>query len=152
MTKNTLLLNHALIEWFENTIREITIDTLERNERYIGHSVAAHIVHSVGAGYRLRSVYTHGDCLEEEKNLQPIYFLEFYDYGNIIDKNKEIFQDLLGNPERWANALRKELARIRNAIRHSRGGYLSDRSLSNLMAWCEKLQEINEARRRWVRK
>ena len=144
MTKNTILLNHALVEWFEFTLRDVIVDTLEKEDQYIVHSKM------VGAGFKIRHRYNR--CLEEERGLSSIHFLDFPDYAKIIDENKDIFRSLLGDPQKWVKALQGELVLIRNAMRHSRGGYLSDRRALQLIGWCEKLQEVNEARKRRERK
>lgn len=131
MTENRILLNHALLEWFENTIRNLIMETLERESMWDGISL--------GIGYKLRK--TRQNCLNDERDLPLIYFVDFYQYANFIEKHKDILRPIVKNPEEWIHRL-NELDHIRNSIRHSRGGYLSDETISKLGKWCEELQEI----------
>jgi len=79
MTSNSILLNHALIEWFENTLREMIKGVLSREygEEWWWEGVPD----NVREKYGIRSQTT---CFKEERELPELYFIDFYDYGKIF--------------------------------------------------------------------
>ena len=86
MTSNSILLNHALIEWFENTLREMIRGVLSREygEEWWWEGVPD----KVREKYGRRSQTTR---FKEERELPELYFIDFYDYGEIIEGNKRVF-------------------------------------------------------------
>ena len=121
MTSNSILLNHALIEWFENTLREMIKGVLSREygEEWWWEGVPD----NVREKYGIRSQ------------------TDFYDYGKIIEANKRIFSFYTDNPKEWKKRL-DDLEPIRNAIMHCRSQYLSKETLSKLEESCVELQKL----------
>ncbi|MEA2051308.1 MAG: HEAT repeat domain-containing protein [Euryarchaeota archaeon] len=136
MTSNSILLNHALIEWFENTLREMIKGVLSREygEEWWWEGVPD----NVREKYGIRSQTTR---FKEERELPELYFIDFYDYGKIIDANKRVFSFYTGNPKEWKKRL-DDLEPIRNAIMHCRGQYLSEERISRLKESCIELQKL----------
>ena len=79
--------------------------------------------------------------LEEERKLPELYFIDFYDYGKIIEANKRIFSSYMKSPKEWKRRL-DDLEPIRNAIMHCRGQYLSEERISRLKESCFELQKL----------
>ena len=136
MTKYPILLNHVLIEWFENTFRRLIQKVLE--EEYKEDWWWDGIPEKIREKYGGRSQKTP---LKEERGLQELYFIDFYDYAQIIDKNKEIFNSFMKNLKEWKSRL-EDLDPIRNSIMHCRGQYLSKENISILIKSCEELQKL----------
>ena len=97
MTNNPVLLNHALIEWFENTLRELIQEVLRdaHGEEWWWEGVPS----DVRKKYGERVQETR---LEEERKLPELYFIDFYDYGKIIEANKRIFSSYMKSPKEWS--------------------------------------------------
>jgi len=136
MTNNPVLLNHALIEWFENTLRELIQEVLRdaHGEEWWWEGVPS----DVRKKYGERVQETR---LEEERKLPELYFIDFYDYGKIIEANKRIFSSYMKSPKEWKRRL-DDLEPIRNAIMHCRGQYLSEERISRLKESCFELQKL----------
>jgi len=79
--------------------------------------------------------------LEEERKLPELYFIDFYDYGKIIEANKRIFSSYMKSPKEWKSRL-DDFEPIRNAIMHCRGQYLSEERISRLKESCFELQKL----------
>lgn len=80
MASNSVLLNHALIEWFENTLREL-IQGVFRDaygEEWWWEGVPSDVRNKYGE--RVQETR-----LKEERRLAELYFIDFYDYGKIIE-------------------------------------------------------------------
>ena len=139
MTSNFILLNHALIEWFENTLREMIKGVLsnEYGEEWWWEGVPS----SVRVKYGERIQETR---LKEERKLPELYFIDFYDYGKIIKANKGVFSSYMENPKEWKKRL-EDLEPIRNTIMHCRGQYLSKETISRLKESCDELQKLVES-------
>lgn len=86
MVKNPILLNHVLIEWFENTLRRLIREVLS-NEYGVDWWWEG-IPGDAREEYGKRSQ----KCLKEERSLPQLYFLDFDHYKKIIHKNKKNFQ------------------------------------------------------------
>ena len=127
MVNNPILLNHALIEWLENALRELIQEVLSREygEEWWWEGVPD----NVREKYGIRSQTTR---FKEESELPELYFIDFYDYGKIIEANKRIFSFYTDNPKEWKKRL-DDLEPIRNAIMHCRSQYLSKETLSKLV-------------------
>lgn len=140
MTSNSLLLNHALIEWFENTLREIIQGILnnEYGEEWWWEGVPS----DVRKKYGERVQETR---LKDERKLPELYFIDFYDYGKIIEAkpNKRAFSSYMANPKEWKKRL-DDLEPIRNAIMHCRSQYLAEETISRLKESCVELQKLVE--------
>ena len=140
MTSNSILLNHALIEWFENTLRGIIQGILnnEYREEWWWEGVPS----DVRKKYGERVQETR---LKEERKLPELYFIDFYDYGKIIEAkaNKRVFSSYMGNPKEWKKSL-DDLEPIRNTIMHCRGQYISKERISRLKESCAELQKVME--------
>ena len=83
------------------------------------------------------------EIMERERELPELYFIDFYDYGKIIEANKRIFSFYTDNPKEWKKRL-DNLEPIRNAIMHCRGQYLSAERFSRLKESCIELQKLIE--------
>lgn len=142
MTSSHVLLNHALIEWFENTLREVIQGLLSNmyGEEWWWDGVPSDV--RVKYGERVQETR-----LKEERELPQLYFIDFYDYAKIIKKNKENFSFLMKKSKEWIERL-NELEPIRNAIMHCRGQYLSTERISRLKESCIELQKLIEKVRR----
>lgn len=140
MANNPVLLNHALIEWFENTLRELIQGVLRDayGEEWWWEGVPS----DVRKKYGERVQETR---LKEERGLPELYFIDFYDYGKIIEAktNKGVFSSYMENPKEWKKRL-DDLEPIRNAIMHCRGQYLSEETMSRLKESCIELQKLIE--------
>ncbi len=140
MTSDPVLLNHALIEWFENTLREVIQGVLSNvyGEDWWWDGVPS----DVRKKYGERVQETR---LKEERKLPELYFIDFYDYGKIIEAktNKEVFSSYMENPKEWKRRL-DDLEPIRNSIMHCRGQYLSEKRISRLKESCVELQKLVE--------
>jgi ribonuclease HI len=140
MANNPVLLNHALIEWFENTLRELIHVVLRDayGEEWWWEGVPS----DVRKKYGERVQETR---LKEERRLAELYFIDFYDYGKIIEAktNKGVFSSYMENPKDWKKRL-DDLEPIRNAIMHCRGQYLSEGTISKLKESCIELQNLFE--------
>ena len=140
MTSNSILLNYALIEWFENTLRGIIQGILnnEYREEWWWEGVPS----DVRKKYGERVQETR---LKEERKLPELYFIDFYDYGKIIEAkaNKRVFSSYMGNPKEWKKSL-DDLEPIRNTIMHCRGQYISKERISRLKESCAELQKVME--------
>ncbi len=79
--------------------------------------------------------------LKEERELPELYFIDFYHYAEIIDKNKKIFTPFMKHPKEWIERLH-ELESIRNSIMHCRGQYLAEERFSRLKESCIELQKL----------
>jgi len=138
MTSNSLLLNHALIEWFENTVRGIIQGILnnEYGEEWWWEGVPS----DVRKKYGERVQETR---LKEERKLPELYFIDFYDYGKIIEAkaNKRVFGSYMENPKEWKKRL-DDLEPIRNTIMHCRSQYLAEETISRLKESCVELQKL----------
>jgi tetratricopeptide (TPR) repeat protein len=138
MANNPVLLNHALIEWFENTLRELIHGVLRDayGEEWWWEGVPS----DVRKKYGERVQETR---LKEERILAELYFIDFYDYGKIIEAktNKGVFSSYMGNLKEWKKRL-DDLEPIRNAIMHCRGQYLSEETISKLKESCIELQKL----------
>ena len=138
MVNNPILLNHALIEWLENALRELIQEVLSREygEEWWREGV---------------DINTRKECaerkqeaqLKEERKLSELLFIDFHTYAEIIEKKKKIFTPIIGKTEidELINRLKK-LIPIRNAIMHCRGQYLSKETLSKLEESCVELQKL----------
>lgn len=144
MVDNPVLLNHALIEWFENTVRELIQGVLM--DAYGPEWWWEGVPGDVRKKYGERVQETR---LKEERRLAELYFIDFYDYGTIIETrtNRGIFSGFMENPKEWKRRL-GELEPIRNAIMHCRGQYLSEERISLLKESCIELQKIIEKARK----
>jgi ribonuclease HI len=136
MTSDPILLNHALIEWFENTLRELIQEVLSREyrEEWWWEGVPS----DVRKKYGERVQETR---LKEERGLPELYFIDFYDYGKVVEANKGIFSSYMENPKEWRKRL-DNLESIRNSIMHCRGQYLSEERFSILKESCAELQKL----------
>ena len=139
MTSNSLLLNHALIEWFENTLREVIKGVLSSEYGEVDWWWDG-VPDDVREKYGKRSQTTR---FKEERNLPQLYFIDFYDYGKIIESKKKVFSSYIENPKEWKKRL-DDLEPIRNAIMHCRGQYISEKSISRLKESCAELQKLME--------
>ncbi len=85
--------------------------------------------------------------LKEERKLPELYFIDFYDYGKIIEAkpNKRVFRSYMGNPKEWKKRL-DDLEPIRNTITimHCRSQYLAEETISRLKESCVELQKLVE--------
>ncbi|MDI6810181.1 MAG: reverse transcriptase-like protein [archaeon] len=138
ITNNFVLLNHALIEWFENTLRGVVQKVLEK--KYGEEWWWEGVPDSVREKYGIRSQTTR---LKEERDLSQLYFIDFYDYGKIIEANKGLLSPYLKNLKEWEERL-DDLEPIRNAIMHCRAQYLSEETISKLKESCIELQKLME--------
>lgn len=139
MTSNSLLLNHALIEWFENTLREVIKGVLSSEYGEVDWWWDG-VPDDVREKYGKRSQTTR---FKEERDLPQLYFIDFYDYGKIIESKKKVFSSYIDNPKEWKKRL-DDLEPIRNAIMHCRGQYISEKSISRLKESCAELQKLME--------
>ena len=140
MVNNPILLNHALIEWLENALRDLIQEVLSRKygEEWWWEGV---------------DINTRKECaerkqeaqLKEERKLSELLFIDFHTYAEIIEKKKKIFTPILGKTEidELINRLKK-LIPIRNAIMHCKGQYLSEETISRLKESCTELQKLIE--------
>ena len=137
ITSDPILLNHALIEWFENTLRGLIQRVLEveYKEDWWWEGIPG----DVKTEYGKRSQ----KCLKEERNLPQLYFLDFDHYKKTIHKNQKIFSPVLQDLKEWGTRI-EALESIRNSIMHCRGQYLSDERVSRLKESCAELQKIVE--------
>ena len=135
MVKNPILLNHVLIEWFENTLRRLIQEVLS-NEYGVDWWWEG-IPGDAREEYGKRSQ----KCLKEERSLPQLYFLDFDHYKKIIHKNKKTFNPVMQNLEEWGKRI-EDLESIRNSIMHCRGQYLSAERISRLKESCVKLQRL----------
>lgn len=135
LTGNIVLLNHALVEWFEMNLREFIEKILEKRyeEKWWWEGVPSDV--------RKKCVSRKEECLEEERNAPRLYFADFYDYAKILSNNKALFNPYFKNIRKWESIL-NELEKIRNGIMHSRGQHLSKERHSNLKERCNELQKI----------
>lgn len=137
MTSDPVLLNHALIEWFENTLRGLIQKVLEGE--YKEDWWWEGIPRDAKTEYGMRSQ----KCLKEERNLPQLYFLDFDHYKKIIHKNSKIFNPVMQDLEEWGKRI-EDLESIRNSIMHCRGQYLSEERFSRLKESCIELQKLVE--------
>ncbi|MCK4732997.1 MAG: reverse transcriptase-like protein [Methanophagales archaeon] len=94
MTSNSILLNHALIEWLENALRDLIQEVLSRKygEEWWWEGV---------------DINTRKECaerkqeaqLKEERKLSELLFIDFHTYAEIIEKKKIIFGPFIGKTE-----------------------------------------------------
>lgn len=134
LTENIMLMNHALLEWFETNMRDLVETLLER---------------TYGAGWWRSGVPLHvrKDCAErkeespeEELDSPELSFMQFYGYAEIIKANKELFKSYF-NVKDWVHRL-NHLEPIRNGVMHCRGRHLSPERNATLKSWCHDLEEI----------
>lgn len=137
MTSDPVLLNHALMEWFENTLRGLIQKVLEG--KYKEDWWWEGIPGNAKAEYGIRSQ----KCLKEERNLPQLYFLDFDHYKKIIHKNKKFFNPIMQDLEEWGKRI-EDLEFIRNSIMHCRGQYLAKETISRLKESCIELQKLME--------
>ena len=138
MVNNPILLNHALIEWLENALRDLIQEVLSRKygEEWWWEGV---------------DINTRKECaerkqeaqLKEERKLSELLFIDVHTSAEIIEKKKKIFTPILGKTEidELINRLKK-LIPIRNAIMHCKGQYLSEERISRLKESCIELQKL----------
>ena len=123
ITSDPVLLNHSLIEWFENTLRGLIQKVLEAEykEEWWWEGIPGDVM--VEYGKRSQK------CLKEERNVPQLYFLDFDHYKKIIHKNQKIFSRIMQDLKEWENRI-ENLESIRNSIMPCRGQYLSDERVS----------------------
>ena len=138
MVNNPILLNHALIEWLENALRELIQEVLSRKYREEWWWEGVDINTRKKCAERKQEAQ-----LKEERKLSELLFIDFHTYAEIIEKKKKIFTPIIGKTgiDELINRLKK-LIPIRNAIMHCRGQYLSKETLSKLEESCVELQKL----------
>jgi len=101
-----------LLYLFENDLREFIRKVLENEFKDDWWRK--------GIPKKIRSscVSKREEGLDEEKNLEPILFANFYDYKDILQCNRAVFSQCL-NVKNWCANL-NELEPIRNVIAHNR--------------------------------
>ena len=129
-TNNPVLLNHALIEWFENTLRELIQEVLRdaHGEEWWWEGVPSDVRKKYGERVQETRLETR---LEEERKLPELYFIDFY----------FMIMERLSRLKEWKRRL-DDLEPIRNAIMHCRGQYLSEERISRLKESCFELQKL----------
>ncbi len=140
MVNNPILLNHALVEWLENTLRELIHEVLS------GKYGVEWWWEGIQLSVRKECVSRIQETLlKEERKLSELHFVDFHTYVEIIEKKKIIFGPFIGKTETEDLVKKlKNLIPIRNAIMHSRGQYLSEETISRLKESCFELQKIIE--------
>jgi len=136
----SILLNHALIEWLENALRELIQEVLSRKYGEDWWWEGVDLNTRKGCAERKQEAR-----LKEERKLSELLFIDFHTYAEIIEKKKKVFTSIIGKTDldELINRL-KTLIPIRNAIMHCRSQYLSEETISKLEESCIELQKSIE--------
>lgn len=96
---------------FENDVREFIKLVLNNNYKDWWRE-------GVPKKLRAKCAARREEGLEEEKDVDLLFFADFYDYKEIIENNKKLFASILDIKE-WCTKLNK-MEPVRNAIAHNR--------------------------------
>jgi tetratricopeptide (TPR) repeat protein len=137
LTENRILMNHALMEWFETNLRKIIKAILEKEYR------EEWWLRGVPPKVRQKSEerlveFPDGEMLSPDL----LSYLQFYQYAEIVKNNKSIFNSYLDAKE-WIHRLHN-LENVRNGIMHSRDSHLTDERNSTLKERCYELEDIRK--------
>lgn len=98
---------------------------------------------AINKDIRKNCVARKEEALDEEQDLNPLYFANFFDYSKIIETNKVIFASDFTDIKLFCSDLNK-LSPVRNSIGHSRINHLAESSIDLIIKCHNEIGKIME--------